>query len=621
MESTDDLNTVLASYLPFRSVDADVRQRLAAEATIESYAAGHLVLDAFADPSSCVYVVLDGRVGMWNDATRLDQEPDELLGRGGVFGFSAMLTERSVGPRVVAVTDARVARIPGEEATAAFVTRDGARFLARSLARSLRDPAVALPANSRVSDLITAAPLVVDPATPADEVARAMTRDRHTCAVIETSPGTYAAITDASLRRRILAEGLPPTAPARDVVASVTPQADAAEAPAETLLALLEADADAAVVTDESGRLVGVVTLGDFSLTPTASDLAIHQRLRHAPTPGDLVDCAEQFPDLLRRLLEHGLASGRVIGVYSTLLDGLVRRALELEFAGHPDLPMSAFTWLALGSNGRREAVLSSDIDSAVAFADGTPEDVMACYRTALAGVDLILQSAGMATDTHGVSGRHTLLSRTHAQWRAAAREWLADPVAGNGAIMTSLLVDARPIFGADETAAADLVVGDLREHPLTMRLLLTDALARRARLRSLLIREPWRRSWTYDIKEHALLPLVNLARWAALVAGSSALSTRERLLDAGGSTVLSQEQSTSLAEVFEVLQRLRLRYQLMQSREGVTPSDDLVFDAMSPIDRSIVAQAVREIAQAQKRFATVAAYTDTAEWAPGEPR
>ena len=63
--------------------------------------------------------------------------------------------------------------------------------------------------------------------------------------------------------------------------------------------------------------------------------------------------------------------------------------------------------------------------------------------------------------------------------------EWLADPVAGNGAIMTSLLVDARPIFGADETAAADLVVGDLRGAPPTMRFLLTDALARRALARS----------------------------------------------------------------------------------------------------------------------------------------
>ncbi len=616
-----DLTTVLAQYLPFRSVDQDVRTRLAAEATIETYAAGDLVLDAFADPSSCVYIVLDGRVGMWNDAGRLDEEPDEVLGRGGVFGFSAMLTERSIGPRVVAITEARVARIPGGEATAAFVTRDGARFLARSLAKSLGQPDVGLPAYGRVGDLVTSAPIVVDPSVPADEVARRMTQAGRRCAVVETAPGAYAAITDASLRRRLLAEGRPVTAPAGEVVAAVTPRVAPDESAAEALLALLDAEADAAVVTDDENRLIGVVTMREISLTPTAADVAIHQRLRRAPTPGDLVDCARQFPDLLGRLLEQGLGSGRVIGVYSTLLDALVRRALELEYARHPDLSMSAFTWLALGSNGRREAVLSSDIDSAVSFADGTPEEVMARHREALAGVDRILQATGLATDKHGVSGRHTILSRTHEQWREAAREWLADPVAGKGAIMTSLLVDARPLAGTDETAAADLVVAELREHPLTMRLLLTDALARRARLRSLMLREPWRRTWTYDIKEHALLPLVNLARWAALVAGSNALSTRQRLLDAGGSTVLSQEQAGSLAEVFEVLQRLRLRYQLMQWRDGVAPSDSLVFEAMSPIDRSVVAQAVREIAQAQKRFATVTAYTDAAEWVPAGDR
>ena len=56
--------------------------------------------------------------------------------------------------------------------------------------------------------------------------------------------------------------------------------------------------------------------------------------------------------------------------MYSSILDTIVRRTITLIFAQHPDLSLDAFTWLSLGSNGRREAVLSSDIDSAVAFRD-----------------------------------------------------------------------------------------------------------------------------------------------------------------------------------------------------------------------------------------------------------
>ena len=169
------------------------------------------------------------------------------------------------------------------------------------------------------------------------------------------------------------------------------------------------------------------------------------------------------------------------------------------------------------------------------------------------------------------------------------------------------------PNISPTTRAAAELVVEELRKHPMTMRLLLVDALAHRARLRTL--REPWRRPANYDIKELALLPLVNLARWGALVARSEELATPERLLACGGTTFLPAAHAATLAEVFEVLQRLRLRYQLLQVADGSRASDSLVFDQMSPIDRSIVTSAVREISQAQKRMANVASYVESGEW------
>jgi CBS domain-containing protein len=81
--------------------------------------------------------------------------------------------------------------------------------------------------------------------------------------------------------------------------------------------------------------------------------------------------------------------------VYSSLIDSVIRRAIELGLAAHPELSPDRFTWLALGSNGRREAVLSSDVDSAVAFADDVGEEEMAAYRELFTTVDLTLAEAG----------------------------------------------------------------------------------------------------------------------------------------------------------------------------------------------------------------------------------
>ena len=228
----------------------------------------------------------------------------------------------------------------------------------------------------------------------------------------------------------------------------------------------------------------------------------------------------------------------------------------------------------------------------------------------------------GLLLWSGSVSAQHALFSRTNADWRAAAKQWLATPAEHNGAMMTSLLVDGRPIHGDPGLPAVSRVFSDLREHPGTMRLLLRESLSRRAKPRTMW-RIPGGRPDTFDVKTQALLPVVNLARWAALSVGSAVLPTTERLRAASGSAMLPGDRADTLIEAFEVLQRLRLRYQLRQYQAGEQPSDLLTMDRVSPIDRSVIAQAVREIAAAQRRMDNVSHYLDTDEWvspdAPGQ--
>jgi CBS domain-containing protein len=280
---------------------------------------------------------------------------------------------------------------------------------------------------------------------------------------------------------------------------------------------------------------------------------------------------------------------------------------------------VDAFTWLSLGSNGRREAVLSSDVDSAAAFDGSVPEAGIARYRAAFGEVYQVLARAGLRGDEHGATARHALFARTNDDWRVAGRQWLAAPAEHNGAMMTALLVDGRPIHGDPGLPAVTEVFGDLRRHPGTMRLLLRESLSKRAKLRSMrhiLARQPD----TFDIKTHALLPIVNIARWAALSVGSAALATTERLRAASGSAMLPDEQASTLIEVFEVLQRLRLRYQLMEQRAGNRPADLITMSRMSSIDRSVIAQAVREIASVQRRMGNISQFVPAEEWAAPEP-
>lgn len=388
---------------------------------------------------------------------------------------------------------------------------------------------------------------------------------------------------------------------------------------AEALLLLLDRSAEFLLVTDRSGGLRGIVAPRDFAVSPTTAGVSLHEQLRRAGSVEDLACHAAGIPAMLGDLLSRGLASGRVITVYSAVVDTLVRRAIGLVFARHPELSVDAFTWLSLGSNGRREAVLSSDVDSAATFDGPVPDSEIVRYRAAFGEVYQVLARAGLSGDQNGATAQHALFARTNTDWRAAGQQWLTSPAEHNGAMMTSLLVDGRPIHGDPGLPATTKVFSELRRHPGTMRLLLRESLSQRAKLRPtrhILARRPD----TFDIKTHALQPIVNIARWAALNVGSAALPTTERLRVASGSAMLPDEQANTLIEVFGVLQRLRLRYQLMQYRAGDQPSDVITINRMSSIDRSVIAQAVREIASAQRRMGNTSQFVPAEEWAAPEP-
>lgn len=610
----DDLAALLAGYAPFDSLDPGSLRAVAGAARVVHVEAGQLVYDAFTEATAEVFLVIAGRVELWNDADALTEPADEVLGPGGVFGFSAMLTERPVGPRVIAATDVTVARMPGAVVVPAFTSRRGARFLAEQMSAGHQQRA-GVPAFSTVDELIVHEPVVVDPGTPADEVARQMTAGSSSYAAVRRPDGTYGLVTDSLLRRHILAGDRSPTVAVAEVMDPAPPVVELGSSAAEALILMLDSNAEILLVTDRGGRLRGGVEPRDFAVSPTTAGVALHEQIRRATTVDELTTRTRRVPSMLADLLSRGLAADRVIAVHSAIRDTVTRRAIGLVFAEHPELTVDAFTWLSLGSNGRREAVPSSDVDSAVAFVDDLPEVELDRYRHAFGEVEAVLNAAGLSSDAHGATARRKLFARTNADWRRAAGEWLAQPAENQGAIMTSLLVDGRPIHGDPGLPAAAAVFSDLRRHPGTMRLLLQESLSRRARMppsRGLLSR----RSGSFDVKDHALLPIVNLARWAALSVGSAALPTTDRLRAAAGSAMLPQDQAGTLVEVFEVLQRLRLRYQLRQHQDGEAPTDVVQLDRVSPIDRSVLAQAVREVAAVQRRMDNVSHYVPAEAWA-----
>jgi CBS domain-containing protein len=138
-------------------------------------------------------------------------------------------------------------------------------------------------------------------------------------------------------------------------------------------------------------------------------------------------------------------------------------------------------------------------------------------------------------------------------------------------------------------------------EHPNALRLQLLDALSGRVRTRSL--RDVLsRRGGTFDLKSHAVTPIVNLARWGGLAGDVASASTPARLSAAAASGALTERDAATLGEVFSHLQRLRMTHQVEQLSVGHSPGDVITMSELSPLNRSLLNDGLREIAAVQRR-------------------
>jgi CBS domain-containing protein len=258
--------------------------------------------------------------------------------------------------------------------------------------------------------------------------------------------------------------------------------------------------------------------------------------------------------------------------------------------------------WLALGSHGRREAMPGSDLDSAVAWSGGPEhaEAVRAVAHEVVAG----LAACGIPSDPHGAAATNGLFARSTADWEQRIRTLLADPGGENAMILMSLVCDGRMVTGTESLPDPFAALESAPARPLLLRLLLRVGLTPKPPtgfLRDVVVEHSGEHRGRFDIKRGGILPLVNLARFGGIAAGSRVTGTVERLRIAADAGTLPRETAGSLEEAFGLLTALRLDHQVELLRAG-KPADNFVDPrTLNPLARRYLRDAFRAIASIQR--------------------
>src|SRR3954470_19465376 len=599
----DEVAAFLRAHPPFDALPEAEVDRLAAAARPALDADGETIFAPGSGAQTGAWLVRDGAVELVDHGRVLD-----LLGPGELFGYASMLAELPTGFAARAHGATVCVCLPGDVTRPLLARPEGLRHVTRTI---LRRPAAGVaragPAPERaVGGLLRARPVRCAPETPIRTAAERMTAAGQTCAVVDLADGRFGILTDRDLRTRVVAAGLPADAPVARAMSAPAYTVGEDRLGGEVLVEMLDRGVRHFPVLSKTGELLGVVDDVDLVAAGRRTPFHLRTAIAAAPDAPGLAVVARDLWPTVAALHDARVAPEHVSAIVSVVADALVRRvlALAVEREGEPPAP---FAWLALGSLARREGVPSSDVDAAIAW-DGDDRDPAARAYVERVAVRVLdgLAACGLRADPKGATAAHRLFARSLDAWGAAIDSWFEDPTQEKALILVSIVGDSRAVWGVHRAAPLAEHVAAARSRPGLLRLMARFALSHRPPtgfLRDLVVEHSGEHKGRLDLKHGGLLPIADLARWAGMAAGATAISTRERLRAARDAGVLSDEDGRVLEEAFALVSALRLDHQVEQVRAGVPPDNHVRPDTLTPLTRSYLKDAFRAVAAVQRRI------------------
>jgi CBS domain-containing protein len=332
-----------------------------------------------------------------------------------------------------------------------------------------------------------------------------------------------------------------------------------------------------------------------------------------APSVAELGRAARRLHPVVRWLASAGASALEIGRVMAELNDRLVRRALSLaveavarDGGGRPPV---GFTWIAVGSEGRREQTLRTDQDNGIVYEDPAEDGATAAaYFGALAGtLGRMLIEVGFPPCPGGFMASNPRWCQPVSVWRRYFAHWMETPEP-QALLEASLFFDLRAVGGDAQPGVLlwQWVSGTAPSHTLFLRHMARAALERHAPLGlfgGFVLERSGPHKGSIDIKARGVFPITQAMRVHALSLGSQETNTVDRLAAAEAGGVFTAAEARELRDAYGVIARLRLGHQLQCLDAGRVPDNFIVPASLGKVDRLLLREAFRTVAWLQRHL------------------
>lgn len=596
----------LRDVAPFDTLEEAELLAVGAACESHSFPAGATIMMQATEPSQFAWIVRRGAVELTDEGRAID-----LLGVGEMFGHRSMITGEPVSLTVNAHEQTDCYRLPAEVARPVLARPEALRYLVMSVSgryemRAREGLTGAESSRQPVGDIANGEVVVCTPTTTVRDAAQRMVEAAASSVLVDLGDD-LGIVTDHDLRERVVAAGAGPETPLAEVMTAPAHTVPAERASADVLIEMLDSGLHHLPVLDARRNVIGVVTDTDLVTAAARTPFALRAAIRCAHDGQALCDAMAQLPQAVIALDDARVPAHTISGVISSAHDALTCRWIELAH-GELGSPPAPYTWFTLGSFARREAFPDSDQDNAIAW-DAPVEDTETREWMAKLAQRVVsgLDNAGIPACKGGAIATKGLFARPVSDWERIAGSWLDDPDQEKALILVSLVGDGRAVWGGDVAGARlRTAFAKAKDRPRLLHLLEAFALSHRPPTgfrKDFVVEHDGEHRGTLNIKKGGLLPIVGLARSAALAAGVTGASTPARLTAAGAAGTIPAEEVAILRDAFDLMTDLRMQHQIRQLRVGKRPDNYLDPADLNPLVRTYLKDAFQAVSRVQKNL------------------
>ena len=203
------------------------------------------------------------------------------------------------------------------------------------------------------------------------------------------------------------------------------------------------------VVKNESDEITGIVKPGDIYKV-LINSLSFHlSDIKKAQSTDELVLCYNNFQKILNPIIKNGMPVEYILTVASGFSDAVIRRIIELTIDEIGQPPVN-FSFICLGSEGRKEETLFTDQDNAIIYEDVAKDKESGVNKYFIKLGEMVCNSLnhiGYSFCYGNIMAKNPQWCKPLGTWEKYFTNWISAPVPQN-LLDATIFFDYRTVFG-----------------------------------------------------------------------------------------------------------------------------------------------------------------------------